>query len=69
MTIEEKKEVLGYIGLLDNENLKTLIWEVLSPINADMIVTTKEIDFIMEKNSKLISKALNDVLHNIEEKD
>ena len=68
LTDKEKKEILGYIGLLDSENLKSLIWEVLSPINADMIVTTKEIDFIMEKNSKLISKALNEVLHNIEEK-
>ena len=64
----EKKELLGYIGLLDNESLKTLIWEVLSPIDADMIVTTKEIDFIMEKNAKLLGEALNNALHNIEEK-
>ena len=68
LTEKEKKEVLGYIGLLDNENLKSLIWEVLSPINADMIVTTKEIDFIMEKNANLISNALNFVLHNLNEK-
>ncbi len=64
----EKKEVLGYIGLLDNDSLRTLIWEVLSPINADMIVTTKEIDYIMEKNAKLIGNALNNVLHNLQEK-
>ena len=69
LTDSEKKEILGYIGLLDNSSLKTLIWEVLSPINADMIVTTKDIDFIMEKNAKLISKSLNDVLHNVQEKD
>ena len=50
------------------ESLKTLIWEVLSPIDADMIVTTKEIDFIMEKNAKLLGEALNNALHNIEEK-
>ena len=67
LTEKEKKEVLGYIGLLDNNSLKTLIWEVLSPINADMIVTTKEIDFIMEKNAKLLGNALNNVLHNIKE--
>ena len=65
LTDEEKKEVLGYIGLLDNDSLKTLIWEVLSPINADMIVTTKDIDFIMEKNAKLIGEALNNILHNV----
>ena len=64
LTDKEKKEVLGYIGLLDNDSLRTLIWEVLSPINADMIVTTKEIDFVMEKTAKLISEAINSVLHN-----
>lgn len=68
LTDEEKKEVLGYIGLLTDNNLRTLIWEVLSPINADMIVTTKDIDFIMDKNAKLLGKALNQVLHNICEK-
>ena len=68
LTNDEKKEVLGYIGLLDSESLKSLVWEVLSPINADMIVTTKEIDFIMDKNAKLLGTALNNVLHNIEEK-
>ncbi len=62
---EEKKEVLGLIGLLDNDSLKTLIWEVLSPINADMIVTVKEIDFIMEKISNLISTGINKSIHNI----
>jgi len=61
----EKKEVLGLIGLLDNDSLKTLIWEVLSPIDSNMIVTTKEIDFIMEKLSNLISTGINKTLHDI----
>lgn len=60
---DEKKELLGYIGLLNNNELKSLIWEVLSPIDANMIVTTKEIDFIIDKLSKLISSALNKSLH------
>lgn len=63
---EEKKEILGYIGLLDYEELRTLIWEVLNPIEANMIVTTKEIDFIIDKLSKLISLGINKVLHNID---
>lgn len=63
---EEKKEILGYIGLLNNEELKSLIWEVLSPIEANMIVTVKEIDFIMDKLSKLISTGINKVIHNID---
>ena len=63
---EEKKEILGIIGLLSNEELKTLIWEVLSPLEANMIVTVKEIDFIMDKLSKLISDGINKVIHNID---
>ncbi len=62
---EEKQEVLGYIGMLSENDLKSLIWEVLTPINANMIVTTKEIDFIMEKTSKLISEGINKTLHRI----
>ena len=65
LTDNEKKEVLGYIGELKEEELRSLIWEVLSPINANMIVTTKEIDFIVEKLGKLISDGLNKSLHNI----
>ena len=62
----EKKEVLGYIGLLNNTELKSLIWEVLSPIEANMIVTTKEIDFIIDKLSKLICEGINKVIHDID---
>ena len=62
----EKKEVLGYIGLLNNEELKSLIWEVLSPLEANMIVTVKEIDFIMDKLSKLISTGINKAIHDID---
>lgn len=62
----EKKEILGYIGLLDNEELKKIVWEILSPIESNMIVTVKEIDFIIDKLSKLLSQGLNNVLHHID---
>jgi len=62
----EKKEILGFIGLLNNNELKSLIWEVLSPIEANSIVTVKEIDFIVEKLSKLISEGINNTLHHID---
>ena len=51
--------------MLSDNDLKRLIWEVLAPINANMIVTTKEIDFIMEKLGKLISEGINKTLHNL----
>ena len=63
---KEKQEILGHIGLLDNEELKRLIWEVLSPIESDMIVTVKDIDFIIDKLSKLLSDGINKVLHHID---
>ena len=66
LSSEEKKELLGYIGLLDDDKLKNLVWEVLSPINSNMIVTTKEIDFVVDKLGLLISDCLNDCLHKID---
>ena len=45
--------------------MKELIFEVLNPIGYNLIVTTKEIDFIVEKLGKLIGEALNQILHEI----
>ena len=56
---EEKKDLLGIIGTLDEKTLKDLIYEVLNPIGYNLIVTTKEIDYLVEKFGKLISEALN----------
>lgn len=61
----EKNNLLGMIGSLSEEDLKKLISEVLMPIDYNMMVTPKEIDFIIEKLSLLISKSINKVLHNI----
>ena len=63
---DEKKELMGLIGLLNSDELKSLIWEVLSPLKADMIVTVKEIDFIIDKLSKLISQGINNIIHHID---
>lgn len=65
LSLDEKKELLGYIGLLEENDLRNLIWEVLTPVDANMIVTTKEIDFIIEKLGKLISQSINETLHKI----
>lgn len=65
LSSDEKKDVLGYIGELNENDLKYLIWEVLSPINANMIVTSKEIDFVIDKLSKLLSDGINKTLHDI----
>ena len=62
---EEKKDLLGIIGTLDESTLKDLIYEVLNPIGYNLIVTTKEIDYLVEKFGKLISEALNISLNDL----
>jgi len=59
----DKKQLLGLIGNLEEEEIKQLIYEVLTPIGYNLIVTTKEIDFIIYKLSNLIGIGINKVLH------
>ena len=56
---EERKEVMGLIGDLSDEEIKALITEVLTPLGYNLLVTPKEIDFVITKLSALLSKALN----------
>ncbi len=59
----DKKELFGLIGNLNENEIKSLIIEVLNPIGYNMIVTPKEIDFVIEKLSNIISGAINNSLH------
>ena len=63
--IKEKKELLGLIGTLTEEELQILIYEVLNPIGYNLMVTPKEIDFIIYKLAKAISASINNTVHNI----
>lgn len=63
--VEDNKKILGIIGSLSEEELRNLLFEVLTPINYNMIVTPKEVDFIVEKISKLLGESINKSLHNI----
>lgn len=60
---EEKNKLLGEIGNLSEEEVRELIFEVLTPIGYNMMVTPKEIDFVMDKTSELLSSAINKALH------
>lgn len=62
---EEKNNLLGLLGNLKEEELKILIDEILTPVGYNMMVTPKEIDFIIDKLSLLISKGINTTIHNI----
>ncbi len=63
LTEEQKEEVLGMVGGLKEEELRSLIEEVLTPIGYNYMVTPKEIDFVIEKLSLLISSGINKSLH------
>ena len=60
---EEKENLLGLIGTLSESEFKTLIHEVLTPVNYNLMVTPKEVDFVMEKFASLIGTGMNKVLH------
>ena len=64
LTDEEKELIGGMIGELTNEEKKRLIDEVLESVNYNLIVTPKEIDFLIDKLSNLLSSSINNALHN-----
>lgn len=63
LSFTEKKEVIGMIGLLKEEEKKSLILEVMNSINYNLMVTPKEIDFIIKNLSEVISSSINNTLH------
>ena len=60
---DDKKTLLGIVGMLDDLEVKQLLFEVLSPIGFNMMVTPKEIDFVLDKLSLIISNGINKTLH------
>ena len=63
LSSNDKKKILGEIGGLSDNEIKQLIFEVLTPIGYNMMVTPKEVDFIVDKLSLIISNTLNRTLH------
>ncbi|MFV0249974.1 MAG: GPR endopeptidase [Bacilli bacterium] len=59
----DKKNLLGIVGSLDENEIKQLIFEVLTPIGFNLMVTPKEIDFVIDKLGSLIGNGLNNSLH------
>lgn len=62
---KDKETLLGIVGTLEENEIKQLLFEVLSPIGYNMMVTPKEVDFLIEKLSSLIGNGINETLHNI----
>ena len=60
----EKKEISGILGTLNEIDKKSLINEVLKSTNNNMIVTPTEIDFLIENLCDIIATSINKSLHN-----
>ena len=60
---EDKKNLLGLIGELNDDEVRRLIYEVLTPIGYNLMVTPKEIDFTIKKLSNILSNGINKVIH------
>lgn len=63
LSLEDKRVVSGMLGELDDDTKKELIGEVLDSLDYNLIVTPKEIDFLVEKLSKIVATGLDKVLH------
>lgn len=46
---DDKEKLLGMVGSLNDNELKQLIFEVLTPIGYNLMVTPKEVDFVIKK--------------------
>ena len=62
---KDKEDLFGLIGKLNSNEVKILINEVLNPIGYNLMVTPKEIDFVIDKLSMLIASVINSTLHKI----
>lgn len=59
----DKSYLLGMIGSLSDSEIRQLIFEVLTPIGYNLMVTPKEVDFLIVKLGEIISSGINKTLH------
>ena len=60
---QHRKTFLGMIGVLPDEEKRKLIYEVLSPLGHNLMVTPKEVDVFIEDMANLLANGLNASLH------
>ena len=59
----DKEKLMGLVGTLGEIEKRNLIKEVMSAVNYDLIVCPKEVDFLIDKISDVISSSINNALH------
>lgn len=60
---EDDIELFGKIGLLNEEEKRAFIYEILAPTGYNFMVTPKEVDFVIQKLSLLLAEVLNQCFH------
>ena len=60
---EDKEILFGMLGNLNEIETKNLIYEVLSPIGYNLMVTPKEVDFVVEKLALVLGEGINTAFH------
>jgi spore protease len=60
---KQRKTFLGIIGTLSEDEKRKLIYEVLSPLGHNLMVTPKEVDVFIEDMANLLANGLNASLH------
>jgi spore protease len=60
---ENRKAVLGMVGELTEDEKRSLIKEVLTPLGHNLMVTPKEVDGFMKDMAHVIAEGLNAALH------
>lgn len=65
LSVDEKKEVSGMLGELSENDKRELISEVLTSLDYNLIVTPKEIDFLIDNLGKVLAKGIDKSLHKV----
>ncbi|CAG9619379.1 GPR endopeptidase [Sutcliffiella rhizosphaerae] len=60
---EHRKNFLGLVGTLEEQEKRKLIHEVLAPLGHNLMVTPKEVDDFIEDMANVIAEGLNSALH------
>ena len=64
LSASQQQYLLGHVGSLEQEELESLLYEILTPVDRNFVMSDKQIDETVEKVSAILSKALNDLRYN-----
>lgn len=64
LSASQQQYLLGHVGSLEQEELESLLYEILTPVDRNFVMSDKQIDETIEKVSAILSKALNDLRYN-----